>query len=69
MVFVFNRKNSFYDFRCHLKNGFQTFRTFTEYMQIIAQKNPVILQQFIRGLQSRCGGQAIADHFEELFDL
>lgn len=66
--FVSNPKNSFLNFRCHLKNGFQTFRTFTDYIQVIGGKNPTLLQKFVRGLQQRCGGQ-VADHFEELFDL
>lgn len=38
-------------------------------MQIVAQKNPVLLRKFVRGLQSRCGGQGLAENFEELFDF
>lgn len=52
-------------FRCNLKNGFQTFRTFADYVKLAGAQNPTMFIKFIRGLPKYCQNQALAEHFED----
>lgn len=44
---------------CNIREGIAIYKSYIEYLQLVAQQNPKVLQDFIRGVQQKCAGQAL----------
>lgn len=65
--FFFNHIHNFLHFSCKIRESIAIYKNYIEYLQLIAQQNPQALQDFIKGVNQKCAGQAL-DKFDIMFE-